>query len=193
MGAGAGGILIACALLLPSGPVNAAPEEPRTSLYTDLAEERCHTLEIQEDEGASSRQRCPGVAGYHLLVLDDDARMSVTVEDPAGKEHPLDLWTLVSSSFSSLGPRAEWRMVRRSGTEVPVALIVRFNATDPETSKVTSSLAVAKISENGICLVEVIPPIPDANQKAREVADAVGERPCLREPGTRTVLLQGSK
>lgn len=106
--------------------------------------------------------------------------MSVTVEDPAGQEHPLDLWTLVSSSFSSLGPRAEWRMTRRSGIDVPVALIVRFNATHPETSKVTSSLAVAKITESGICLVEVIPPVPGANQKAREVADGAGERPCLR-------------
>lgn len=186
MGAGMRRALIPCAFLLLSSPGNAAPEEPPTSLYTDLAEDRCQTLEIQEDEGAYSRQRCPGVASYHLLVLDDDNRMSITVEDPAGKEHPLDLWTLVSSAFSSLGPRAEWRMTRRSGAEVPIALIVRFNATDPETSKVISSLAVAKIAEDGICLVEVIPPIPDANQKAREVADAAGERPCLPEPGTGT-------
>lgn len=173
--------LIACAFLFLSCSSNAVQEEP-TSLYTDLAEERCQTLEIQEDEGASSRQRCPGVAGYHLLVLDDDNRMSITVEDPAGEEHPLDLWTLVSSGFSSLGPRAEWRMIRRSGTEVPMALIVRFDATDPETSRVISSLAVSKIAEGGICLVEVIPPIPNANQKAREAADAAEKKPCLREP-----------
>ena len=183
MGAGMRRALIGCALLLLSNPGNAASEEP-ASLYTDLAEDRCQTLESQEDEGASSRRRCPGVAGYHLLVLDDDNRMSITVEDPAGKEHPLELWTLVSSAFSSLGPRAEWRMTRRSGTEVPMALIVRFNATDPETSKAISSLAVAKIAEGEICLVEIIPPSPDANQKAREAADAAGERPCLRETRT---------
>lgn len=178
----AGITLIACALFLQPSQGNAASGERLASVYTDVAADRCQTLELEEDEGAFSRQRCPGVAGYHLLVLDDDGRMSVSVEDPTGKEHPLDLWTLVSSNFSSLGPRAEWRMTRRSGSEVPVALIVRFNATDPETSKVISSLAIAKIAADGICLVEAIPPSPDANQKARKVADAAWERPCLQEP-----------
>ena len=159
---------------------NAAPEKPPTSVYTDLAEDRCKTLELNEEEGPHSVQRCPGAAGYHLLVLDDDARMSVTVVDPAGKEHPLDLWTLVSPNFSSLGNVAEWRMVRRSGTEVPGALIVRFNATDPETSKVTSYLAVAKIADDGICLVEAVPPGLDANEKAREVADGAQKKACLK-------------
>lgn len=162
---------------------NAAAEKPLTSVYTDLAADRCQTLELKEEEGPHSVQRCPGAAGYHLLVLDDDARMSVTVEDPAGKEHPLDLWTLVSSNFSSLGKLAEWRMTRRSGTEVPVALIVRFNATDPESSKVISSLAVAKIAADGICLVEAVPPGPDANEKAREVADGAQKKACLKARG----------
>lgn len=176
--------LVAAVLALGvCSPGSAAPEKPLKSLYTDLAEDRCRTLELNEEEGPYSVQRCPGAAGYHLLVLDDDSRMSVTVVDPAGKEHPLDLWTLVSPNFSSLGKVAEWRMARRSGTEVPLALIVRFSATDPETSKVTSYLAVAKIADDGICLVEAIPPGPDANQKAQEVADGAQKKPCLKAPG----------
>jgi hypothetical protein len=171
----------AMALLFGPGRAIAAPAQPMTSVYTDLAADRCQTLEIEEKEGAFSRQRCPGVAGYRLLVLDDDSRMTVTVEDPAGKAHPLELWTLVSTGFSSLGPRAEWRMARRSGSEVPVALIVRFNASDPE-SKVTSYLVVARIAADGICVVAAVPPGPEANEKAREVADGASERPCLREP-----------
>jgi hypothetical protein len=153
-----------------------ASGEPLTSVYTDLEADRCQTLEIEE--GMYSRQRCPGVAGYHLLVLDHDARMSIDVEDPAGKGHPLDLWTLVDSRFSSLGPRAEWRLA--SDGKTPVALIVRFNATDPETNKVTSYLAVAKIGTDGICLVEAVPPGAEANQTARDVADGAGGRPCLK-------------
>jgi hypothetical protein len=158
-----------------SNTANTASPPPRTSIYTSLAAAQCRTLEVHEI-GSSSVQRCAGVAGYHLLVLDDDSRMSITVVDPRGKEHPLDLWTLVSTSFSSLGPVAEWRVEGRSKT--PFALIVRFNASDPETAAVTSSLAVVKITPDSACLVDVIPPGPRANEKARDSADAATTRSC---------------
>jgi hypothetical protein len=145
-----------------------------TSVYTSLDATKCRTLEIHE-VGASSVQRCSGVAGYHLLVLDDDNRMSITVEDPKGGKHPLELWTLVSSNFSTLGKAAEWRV---DATAKPVALIVRYNAADPETTKETSSLAVIKISDAAACLVDVIPPGKEQNQKAQESADAAQEKPC---------------
>jgi len=147
-----------------------------TSVYTSLDAAKCRTLETHE-VGASSVQRCPGVAGYHLLVLDDDNRMSITVEDPKGGKHPLELWTLVSSHFSTLGKVAEWRVDATAKPVQPAALIVRFNAADPET-KETSSLAVIKISGTAACLVDVIPPGKEQNQIARESADSAQEKPC---------------
>jgi hypothetical protein len=143
------------------------------SVYTSLAEDQCTTLETTE---LGSVQRCPGVAGYHLLALDDDARMSITVEDPQGGKHPLGLWSLVSSHFSFLGPTAEWRIDAKS--KAPAALIVRFTVSDPETSKETSYLAVSKITPDGACLVDVIAPGKEANQQARESADRAAEMAC---------------
>ena len=168
-------LLLIFTALLPAAVVIAAPR--LTSVYTSLDVTKCRTVEIHE-VGASSVQRCPGVAGYHLLVLDDDNRMSITVEDPKGGKHPLDLWTLVSSHFSTLGKAAEWRVDATAKPVKPAALIVRFNATDPETTKETSSLAVIKISGAAACLIDVIPPGKEQNQKAQESADTAQEKPC---------------
>jgi len=153
-----------------------------TSVYTSLDAAKCRTLEAHE-VGASSVQRCPGVAGYHLLVLDDDNRMSITIEDPKGAKHPLELWTLVSSHFSTLGKTAEWRVDATAKPVKPAALIVRFNAADPETTKETSFLAVIKISDAAACLVDMIPPDKEQNQRAQASADAAQEKPCRARAG----------
>ncbi len=154
-------------LLLASGP---------DSVYTDLAQDHCKTVRIAEETGGSE-QRCPGTAGYDLLVLDDDDRMSVTVVAPDGKEHPLDYWSVVTTAFSSLGEKAEWRVVQKK----PVALIVRVNSVNPETERPLSYLAVAKITPQAICVTDVVPSSPTANEEARQAADSAADRPCKTE------------
>ena len=71
------------------------------SVYSDLSESRCKTIEVDKETG-SSTQRCQGIAGYKLLVLDDDARQSITVVTPGGKNHPLDFWEVITQAFSSV-------------------------------------------------------------------------------------------
>jgi len=164
-------------LLLAAATAQAAGSE---TVYTDLAADRCKTLSIEEETGGSV-QRCPGTAGHDLLVLDDDARMSVTVVTPDGEEHPLDYWGVVTSGFSSLGDKAEWRIVRKDGRPVPVALIVRVNTAEPGTEKPRSLLAVAKITPEAVCVTDVIPPGAGANEEARRAADAAAGRPCRTE------------
>ncbi|HEX3526788.1 MAG TPA: hypothetical protein VH988_06955 [Thermoanaerobaculia bacterium] len=168
-------LALASVALLTAAVAIGAPR--LTSVYTSLDATKCRTVERHE-AGASSAQRCSGVAGYHLLVLDDDNRMSITVEDPKGGQHPLELWTLVSSHFSTLGKTAEWRVDATVKPVKPAALIVRFNAADPETTKETSSLAVIKLSAAAACLVDVVPPGKEQNQKAQESADTAQEKPC---------------
>src|SRR5687767_1187613 len=68
------------------------------SVYTDLSESKCKTIEVDKETG-SSTQVCPGIAGYKLLVLDDDSRQSITVVAPGGKKHPLDFWQVVTYAF----------------------------------------------------------------------------------------------
>ena len=136
----------------------------------------------QDEETGGTRSRCPGTAGYVLMVDDFDARMSVDIVAPGGRTHPLRYSGVITSNFSSLGPRAEWRM--RGGK--PVALIVRVNAfEDPEVpNRATSYLAVAKITARETCVTDRIPPTtPNANEAAQRAADQSASRPCMRDIG----------
>ena len=147
-----------------------------TSAYTSLS--GCKLVTKGHDY---STQACVGVGGYNLRLEYDDARESITVVSPNGRKHPLNLWQVISSGFSSVGQKAEWRVTRRNGKTVPTALIVRFNASEnPEDStKVTSYLAVAKITPQKICVTDKIAPSGTANEEARRAADASANKPCL--------------
>ncbi|HEX8722592.1 MAG TPA: hypothetical protein VF736_18390 [Pyrinomonadaceae bacterium] len=157
-----------------------APAARIESVYTDLSAARCKTVETSE-EAASSVQKCPGVAGYGLLVEDNDLRQSVTVVAPDGKRHPLNYWQVVTTAFSSVGDKAEWRVAREGRRLRPIALIVRVNASEnPESpEQKTSYLAVAKITAGGVCVTDKVKGGPSANEEARRAADASADKPCL--------------
>jgi hypothetical protein len=150
-----------------------------TSVYSSLY--KCKLVSKGHD---FSTQACLGVGGYNLRLEYDDARESITVVSPNGSKHPLRLWEVLSSGFSSVGQKAEWRVAGKNGKPVPIALIVRFNASEnPEDStKVTSYLAVAKITPQEICVTDKIAPGPRANEEARRAADASADKPCLEAP-----------
>ena len=147
------------------------------SVYTDLAPGRCKTIETHE-ESDGSVQRCAGVAGYELLVADDDLRQSVTVVSPGGKVHPLNYWQVITPAFSSLGEKAEWRVERKGRRVRPYALIVRVYASEnPERpDEKTSYLAVAKLTGAEVCVTDKV----KTNEEARRAADASAGKPCLK-------------
>lgn len=171
------------ALAVISGGTSPTQDQtPVTSVYSDLVSSKCKTVQTDAETG-SSVQNCPGIAGYKLQVLDDDSRQSITVLAPDGKEHPLELWDVVTRSLSSLGNKAEWR-VTRSGSKIsPVALIVRIQANEDTANpkRVTSYLAVAKITPTAICVTRKIPPSAKANEDARLAADSSQSAPCLKD------------
>ena len=170
-----------CALFVLSCALPLFANAPAAeSVYTDLAPARCKTVETHE-EGGGSVQRCAGVGGYALLVEDEDSRQSVTVVSPDGRKHPLEYWKVITTAFSSLGEKAEWR-VEKKGTAVrPYALIVRVYASEnPETpEQKTSYLAVAKITADAVCVTEKL----KTNEEARAAADAAASKPCLKPEG----------
>ena len=153
------------------------------SVYTSLGGRDCKTVSTHE-EGAQSTQRCAGVGGYGLLVDDFDSRMNVTVVAPGGKQYDLKYGQVITTAFSAVGEKAEWRVRRQGKRVVPVALIVRLNATEdgahPE--KTTSYLTVAKITQGQICVTDKIGPAANANEEARRAADTAASRPCLERP-----------
>ena len=149
------------------------------SVYTSLEEKNCRKL---KSDSADYLGRCPGFAGYTVLVSEGDLRQNITIVTPRGTKHSLDLWTVVSGGFSSLGPRAEWRASRQKGKLVPVALIVRYNASEnpSQPNKTTSYLAVSKITATEICVTDKISPGANANEAARRAADEAANKPCLK-------------
>lgn len=151
------------------------------SVYTSLAEADCRLVE-QDEETGDTTSRCPGTAGYALLVHDWDARITVDIVAPGGRKHPLRYSGVITSNFSSLGPRAEWRM---RGSK-PIALIVRLNAFEnPEIpDRATSYLTIAKITDRETCVTDRIQPTtPNANEAAQRAADQSASKPCMRDIG----------
>jgi hypothetical protein len=150
------------------------------SIYTNLGEKNCRTVKADSSEAGSYVGICGGVGRYKLQVEEGDLRQNIQVITPAGQKHSLELWTVVGSSFSSLGEKAEWRVRTQKGRIVPVALIVRYNLSNPEDStKTTSYLAVAKITASRICVTDKIGPGAGANVAARAAADKSADKPCL--------------
>lgn len=153
------------------------------STYTSLSGHECKLLKV-ETEGANSTQRCPGVGGFHVLVLDSDGRQSLALVSAEGRKFELNFWDIVTRNFSSLGSKAEWRVARNGAQMRPIALIVRVNANeDPDSSRTTSYLTVTKITRDQICVVARLAPSATASQEARRVADAAVEKSCLGPAG----------
>lgn len=160
---------------------NIATAQTNRSVYTPLGDKQCRIVKSAEAGDDGFEARCRGAAGYTLLLSEGDLRQNITVITPQGKQHSLELWSVVSGGFSSLGPKAEWRLDKASA---PVALILRYNASeDPEKpDKRTSYLAVTKITPTEICVTDKISPGPTANEDARRAADAASRKPCLKNP-----------
>lgn len=156
-----------------------AAGQSNQSVYTSLEEKQCRKLKT---DPADYEGRCRGTAGYTLLVSEGDLRQNVTVVTPAGAKHSLDLWYVVSGGFSSVGPKAEWRMARQNGKLAPVALIIRYNASEnpDQPNKLSSYLVVIKITSAEICVTDKILPGPTANKDARRGADTAATKPCLK-------------
>lgn len=129
------------------------PAYPAT-VTTDLHGKACKILSFDRETGAATRQ-CNGVAGYKLLVHDEDGRTSIDVVPPARRNLPLNFWDVVSSGYSTVGRKAEWHMVKRHGKMVPVGLVVRVNTVDAvaDRYKRGALTTVTRIAEDGACVV----------------------------------------
>ena len=146
-----------------------------SSVYTDLDDRKCKTLESAGDNGVNYKGECKGVGGYKLHVIEGDLRQTIDVIAPDGETHELLLWQHFGG-FSAVGPRAEWRVKSKK----PFALIFRFNVNEnPEdSSKYTSYLLVAKITDMLACVTDIIKPSQTQNAEARRAADRAANTPC---------------
>ncbi len=144
--------------------------------YTRLDPRSCKTVRFDR-EGDFSEQICPGVAGYRLLVVDSDSRMSITVIAPNGAHHPLKFWDTVTPHFSALGSRAEWRTKEGVLRLLIVPLAVND---DPETTVSTRYWIVVRLAGKQACVVQKIRVGLESPGEARRRADLAVGLPCLK-------------
>lgn len=150
------------------------------SIYTDLSDTKCKTLEFNENEGGDYRGECPGVGGFKLELLEGDLRQTINIVQKAkGTIWELNFWS-IKGGFSAVGDKAEWRVIKKGKTVKPIALIVRFNVSKnmEDSTKNTSYLLVTKIENDSACVTDVVSPSKDQNVKARQLADKSAGKPC---------------
>lgn len=142
------------ALVALAAATSGTPAYPAT-ITTDLHGKTCKMLSFDRETGAATRQ-CTGVAGYKLLVHDEDGRTSIDVVPPARRNLPLNFWDVVSNGYSTVGRKAEWHMVKRNGKTVPVGLVVTVNTVDTvalDRYKRGALTTVTRIGQDGACVV----------------------------------------
>jgi hypothetical protein len=149
--------LLAAALLFALS----CPAVAAESVYTDAIGKAC--ADTGDSQGAMSR--CPGPAGYAVVFTDEgnvvDARFG-----PRG--HEKNLGGLQWSGGVD-AKKVEWRI---EGGH-PVAAIFRLSKMNPETAQSHGFLAVARVTAQGGCLIEMVDAASSsANENARRVADA---------------------
>ena len=148
------------------------------SAWTDLSPRACQQIVEPGDPNETPHLRCPGTAGYALIVRRTEAgRESVDVVDPKGRAFPLHFQETVTRFMCNVEGRAEWRMAERE----PVGLIVRVQTREdvenPE--KVTRTLlTVAKITSEGACVTRVLTEGDQPIEEARREADRARSKPC---------------
>jgi hypothetical protein len=144
------------------------------SIYTGTSVKDCKAAKESSEDGYVGN--CPGVGGYKLQLLEGDLRQTINVVSPNKKKFELNLWTVVSGGFSSVGSKVEWRM----NGAVPTAIIVRYTVSEnpDDSTKLTSYLLVSKISKTSACVVEVIKPSKTQNADAQKSADSAAGKPC---------------
>ncbi|WP_284124089.1 hypothetical protein [Parerythrobacter aestuarii] len=168
-----------------SGPGEApvATGEPQAptgfaSVYTDLDLDSCELLELETEQGSSASWRCPGFGDTPLLVEEGDGRFDLD----AGVD---DSGFQTIGAFNDLNDTIEWRLLDGQ----PVAVIFRYRDVSMET-KGRTVLAVEKVGRQGApgCrMAQIAGNTPEANQRARDFADAAVDFSC----GTSEMALVG--
>ena len=147
------------------------------SAYTLLDLRRCRTLEVIP-EGESVRRRCPGLAGIPLFVNEGDGRSEID----AG--HDDRIWESLPG-FNSIGERIEWRL---SGGR-PFAIIYRLRLAATENAPAGSALIVEAAGHGAgapNCRIGLVDgALPDANARARTLADRARGTRCPARSGQR--------
>lgn len=147
----------------------APPPSGVASVYTELDLDTCELLEQEIEEGSSASWRCPGFGDTPLFIEEGDGRFDVDAGVDDGGFQTV-------GAFNDLNETFEWRL--RDGE--PAAVIFRYRDVSME-SKGRTVLAVEKVGSEGApgCrIAQIAGETPEANQLARDEADAAADFTC---------------
>lgn len=140
------------------------------SAFTELDMDRCRVIEENKEEGPYWRRRCSGPGNWRVEWSESDLLQDLTLISSDGRHADLRLSDLVAKgAFNSLGETIEWR---GDDPTKPEALIVRMNVAngvEPQLPDI-SRLAVVRLTGSP-CLVAIVEPATNQNEKARSIAD----------------------
>ncbi|HKX79645.1 MAG TPA: hypothetical protein VJM34_14090 [Novosphingobium sp.] len=157
------------------GDAAESSDDARVSRYTSV--KGCRVTESNAEEGGWSVSACPGLGGYRLELTESDLRQNLVIRPPTGGEHGLDPAEATGSGgFSRIGETVEWRGTGEGAAFRPRALIVRYLVVEnPDRPSVeTGYLLTVRLANGGPCITGRLPPGPEQNEKARDLADGKG-------------------
>jgi hypothetical protein len=162
-------LLAAFLLLTAPGLALAA----NTSVYTKFDVAHCPKLDVgNADEGDSGSWLCKGYGDLKIYFAEGDLRQFVAFGKSPEKTCAAEQ---TFSGFNSANTTIEWRL--KNGK--PIAAIQRWTVSyDPEDSAKTKTwLVVTRIEPGNSCRMAVVEgAFPNANVKAREIADQSAEK-----------------
>jgi len=156
-----GVFVLGCAGLVP------IPAQAAESTYTPLELKACRKTSTDVE---SATWECRGAAGIRVHVAEGDARMVVSYGPSAERQSAATAWF---GPPNEAGKTIEWRADRRGAK--PFATILRWSLVDPERDGQRHPiLVVTRLGPGTVCHVAYMDggANPDANQLARQAADA---------------------
>lgn len=163
-------------MVLLLAAANAAYAE-KSSAYTSLEDCQEVTGTALNDDGYDYVARCHSLSGYATLVAEHDMHIGLIVAKP-GQRQTFLMPATGSMQLYNPGKKLEWRI--HDGK--PVALIVRFRMAYPDAieGKWREVLTVARLGQNPCVVADVPANQPNANVKARQVADRAAGMRCVK-------------
>ncbi len=144
-----------------------------SSVYTKYDIAKCPKLDVgNTDEGDSGSWLCKGYGNLKIYFAEGDLRQFVAF-GKSPKQHCAAEQTF--SGFNSANNTIEWRLNKGK----PFAAIQRWTVSyDPaDSAKTKTWLVVTRLESNNSCHMAVVEgAFPNANLKAREIADTLAEK-----------------
>jgi hypothetical protein len=159
-----------------------AQAEELVSQYTSADVKKCrkfHSVKIDAETEHAAAWVCKGLAGYVVVVSEDDLRTTVSVGRTIKAAGAEPAASQGFASFNSTHNTIEWRS-RKGGK--PFAIIQRWSVSTydekADKSKSNQMLIVTRLPPGPVCHVAHIdvPGNKDANAVARKAADELARK-----------------